>query len=56
MKKITNPKKLSLMKIKISNLSKSKQEALKGGGICLTSLAETTCATCSRKETLCDCI
>ncbi|WP_217604863.1 hypothetical protein [Chitinophaga sp. GbtcB8] len=56
MKKITNPKKLQLMKIKISNLSKSKQAALKGGGICVTSFEETSCTTCSRKETLCDCI
>lgn len=54
MKKVTNQKKLHLTKIKISNLSKEK-DALKGGRICLTSLAETTCATCSRGETLCDC-
>ncbi|WP_188316248.1 class I lanthipeptide [Chitinophaga agrisoli] len=56
MKKATNPKKLQLSKIKIANLSKSKQAALKGGGICLTSYDETSCPTCSRKETLCNAI
>jgi hypothetical protein len=56
MKKVTSQKKLQLMKIKIANLSKLKEEALKGGRICETSLAETTCATCSRGQTLCDCL
>ncbi len=56
MKKITSPKKLQLSKIKIASLSKSKQAALKGGGICLTSYDETSCPTCSRRETLCDTI
>ena len=55
MKKVTTQKKLQLVKIKIASLSKERQEALYGKGICLTSLAETTCATCSRRETLCDC-
>ena len=54
MKKIQKQKKLHLTKIKIASLTKTREE--KGGRICLTSLAETTCATCSRAETLCDCI
>ncbi|MCF6404638.1 hypothetical protein L3C95_17205 [Chitinophaga filiformis] len=55
MKKVAKQKKLQLVKIKIANLSKLKEDALKGDRICLTSLAETSCPTCSRGETLCDC-
>ncbi|UPK68500.1 hypothetical protein [Chitinophaga filiformis] len=55
MKKVPKQKKLQLVKIKIANLSKLKDDAMKGGRICETSLAETSCPTCSRGETLCDC-
>lgn len=54
MKKVQTQKKLQLTKVKIASLTKSREE--KGGRICLTSLAETTCNTCSRAQTLCDCI
>lgn len=56
MKKVTTQKKLQLVKIKISNLSKTREDALKEGRICLTSLDATTCPTCSRAQSLCDCV
>jgi hypothetical protein len=54
MKKIQKQKKLQLTKIKVASLTKTREE--KGLRICVTSLAETSCSTCSRAETLCDCI
>ncbi|WP_188316247.1 class I lanthipeptide [Chitinophaga agrisoli] len=56
MKKFTHPKKLQLSKIKIASLSKSWQQALKGAGVCLTSLAQTTCPNCTPRETVFDCV
>jgi len=42
MKKNTVPKKLELVKINIANLSTPEKK----GGVCLTSLAQTTCPHC----------
>jgi hypothetical protein len=44
MKKNTVPKKLQLVKISIVNLSTPEQK----GGVCLTSLAQTTCPNCHK--------
>ena len=52
MKKSTNQKKLHLTKIKISSLSKPKQTK---GGVCLTSVDQTTCG-CRTLDCTLDCV